>query len=104
MAARPRVGARRGSGAGRSSAARRGPRWPSGAQALLPRGAVAASGRDHHADRTLILEPSWVLTYENNDLQLRRDHSVVVQNGRIAAIVTGASAAATRAWRCRASC
>ncbi len=60
-----------------------------GAQALLPRGAVAASGRDHHPDRTLILEPSWVLTFENNDLQLRRDHSVVVQNGRIAAIVNG---------------
>ena len=61
-----------------------------GAQALLPRAAMA-DGRDHtpHPGRTLILEPSWVLTYENNDLQLRRDHSVVVQNGRIAAVVSG---------------
>lgn len=42
-----------------------------------------------HGRRTLVLEPSWVLTWENNDLQLRRDHSVVVQDGRIAAITPG---------------
>ena len=36
-----------------------------------------------------MLEPSWVLTFENNDLQLRRDHSVVVQDGKIAAITPG---------------
>jgi 5-methylthioadenosine/S-adenosylhomocysteine deaminase len=55
--------------------------------------AAAASSRGrpphHHGRRTMVLEPSWVLTFENGDLQLRRDHSVVVQDGRIAAIVAG---------------
>ena len=76
-----------------------------GAQALLPRAAMA-DGRDHtpHPGRTLILEPSWVLTFENNDLQLRRDHSVVVQNGRIAAVVTAHPRARRTAWSCPASC
>jgi cytosine/adenosine deaminase-related metal-dependent hydrolase len=46
-------------------------------------------GGGHRGNRTLVLEPSWVLTFENNDLQLRRDHSVVVQDGRIAAITPG---------------
>ena len=56
-------------------------------------GAAAAKdkpgGGHHGGGRTLVLEPSWVLTFENNDLQLRRDHSVVVQDGRIAAITPG---------------
>lgn len=39
--------------------------------------------------KTLILEPSWVLTYEDGELELRADHSVVVQDGHIAEIVQG---------------
>lgn len=38
---------------------------------------------------TIILEPSWTLVYRNNDLELLADHSVVVQDGRIAKIVEG---------------
>lgn len=39
--------------------------------------------------KPLVLEPSWTLTFERGELQLRRDHSVVVENGHIAAIVPG---------------
>lgn len=39
--------------------------------------------------RSLVLEPSWVLLHEDDDLQLRRDHSVVVHDGHIADIVPG---------------
>src|SRR4051812_22620252 len=61
------------------------------AYSLLGAGPALATGAGGHGSpprwrRTLVLEPSWVLTWENNDLQLRRDHSVVVQDGRIAAI------------------
>src|SRR3954447_19369343 len=57
-------------------------------------GIAAARGHDRdpgpqRSARTMVLEPSWVLTYENDDLQLRRDRSVVVQDGRISAIVAG---------------
>src|SRR3954471_20628373 len=65
-----------------------------GAHALTGSAAASGRGRDprpgtFQPGRTMILEPSWVLTYENNDVELRRDHSVVVQQGRIAAIVAG---------------
>ncbi len=64
-----------------------------GAGSVFARSAEAR-GRDwsppkHKPGQTLILEPSWVLTYENDDVQLRRDRSVVVQDGHIAAIVDG---------------
>jgi cytosine/adenosine deaminase-related metal-dependent hydrolase len=59
-------------------------------------GPAAATDRDADAStaalrraKTLILEPSWTLTYENGELELRRDHSVVVEEGHIAAIVPG---------------
>src|SRR5687768_2361256 len=66
-----------------------------GAGVALAVGAAPAAASRHdrpphgHGRRTLVLEPSWVLTWENHDLQLRRDHSVVVQDGRIAAITPG---------------
>ncbi|MBU2667223.1 amidohydrolase family protein [Actinoplanes bogorensis] len=62
-----------------------------GAAAAIPllSAAPAAAAPAPRGDRTLVLEPSWVLTYEKGDLQLRSDHSVVVQDGRIAAITAG---------------
>ncbi|WP_334150987.1 amidohydrolase family protein [Hyphomicrobium sp.] len=42
-----------------------------------------------HEAKTLILEPSWALIYEGGELELRADHSVVVQDGHIADIVPG---------------
>ncbi len=57
-------------------------------------GRAAASDAGRQADKvrragTLILEPSWVLAYRNGDLELLRDHSVVVQKGHIAGVVPG---------------
>jgi len=50
--------------------------------------AVLASERVRGAG-TVILEPSWTLLYEQGDLELVSDHSIVIQDGRIADVVEG---------------
>jgi cytosine/adenosine deaminase-related metal-dependent hydrolase len=52
------------------------------------RDALADSRRARDA-ATLILEPTWTLVHRDGDLELVADHSVVIENGRIARIVEG---------------
>ncbi len=65
-----------------------------GAASAFPARALADTGDTSDVARlqqagTLVLEPSWTLAYVNDDVQLLRDHSVVVSGGLIAEIVPG---------------
>ena len=48
-----------------------------------------ADSRPARDATTIILEPSWTLVYRDGDVELVADHSVVVEDGRIAKIVEG---------------
>jgi cytosine/adenosine deaminase-related metal-dependent hydrolase len=51
-------------------------------------------------DRPLIIEPSWVLAWEGDAFKLLRDHSVVVEDGRIAEIRAGHRPGRDQRLRC----
>lgn len=64
---------------------------PQQAYAASPDGnqsALAKAARYRKA-RTMILEPSAVLVYRDGDIDVVSDHSVVIQDGRVAEIVEG---------------
>ncbi len=52
----------------------------------------------------IILEPSWTLVARGDDLELAFDHSVVIEDGRIAEIVEGPVRGNDSLSRCPASC
>jgi 5-methylthioadenosine/S-adenosylhomocysteine deaminase len=72
-------------------------------------GATVASGQSGNApaahdvpaaDKPLIIEPSWVLAWEQGNFRLLRDHSVVVEGGRIADIRQGHRTGRDQRLRC----
>jgi cytosine/adenosine deaminase-related metal-dependent hydrolase len=59
------------------------------AQALAGSAEASSDAARLQQANTLILEPSWTLAYVDDDVELLRDHSIVVSNGVIADIVPG---------------
>ncbi len=74
-----------------------------GIGALTPTRAAAQAGLADavpRSDKPMILEPSWVLAWQDDAFKLLRDHSVVVENGLIAEIRAGHRPGRDQRLRC----
>jgi 5-methylthioadenosine/S-adenosylhomocysteine deaminase len=63
--------------------------FPAFARPAPPPAPAVPPGRVPRRDRPIIIEPSWILAYENGGLKLLRDHALIVKDDKIEAIVEG---------------